>query len=191
MNLKRFSIFTSIIIAIIIATVITLSCIKIDNGLKTDEPVKFNLYAKTSVSTQYSKTETPSKFNEVNELYKEMTRLSLLDKTLTGRKMHAMPSQDIEQNYPTWKEANKSDYYCLEVIFEEKQSITVSIDGNTKVIDFYGLIMKVTKSTTSKEVAMYFSTSEGTYKSYSTSPILINANQSGMYKYIDKLAEKE
>ena len=109
---------------------------------------------------------------------------------LNGKNLKLEPSQDVKQKYSTWKESNKSDNYCMELIFEEKQSIIVTVDGNTKVIEFYGLIMVLNKTSNGAEVAMYFSTSEGTSKNYTTSPILVNAKQNGLYKLAASLASK-
>jgi len=191
MNLKRFSIIASVIIGLIIATIITLSCIKVDSGLDIDNPSKIIVYAKNSVGVQYSMEETPSKYKKAKKCYEDMTNLSIFDYMVTGKSLKQKPSQDINQKYETWKESNKNTFYCVELIFKEKQSVIVTIDGKTKVVEFYALIMKVDKTTTSEEVAMYFSTSEGTSKSYSTSPILINAKQNKLYDLAKSLVEKD
>lgn len=191
MTIKKFTIFTSIIIGIIIVTSIVLGCVKIDNGLKFDEPQKFKVYAKSSIGLEYSKETTPSKYNELNNLYKEMTNLSIFKYMINGVGLDIEPGQDMAENEDSWLESNKSNYYCLEVIFEDKQSTVVNVNGDTKVVEFYALIMKVEKSVTGKEVALYFSTSEGSSKSYSKNPLLVMAKQNKVFKFIDKVSEKE
>lgn len=190
MNLKRFSIISAVIIGLIITTIITLACIKVDNGLGLDDPSKIIFYSKSTVGTQYSLEETPSKYNKANKLYKEMTNLSVIDYMITGKSLKLEPSQDVNQKYDTWKDVNKSNNYCLELIFDEKQSIIVNVDGNTRVVEFYSLIMILQKSSNGKEAVMYFSTSEGTSKNYSTSPILVNAKQNDLYKLAKSLENK-
>lgn len=189
MNLKRFSIISAVIIGLIIATIITLACIKVDNGLSLDDPSKIIIYSKSTVGTQYSLEETPSKYRQAKKAYEEMTNLSVIDYMITGKSLKLEPSQDVKQKLDTWKETNKSNNYCVELIFDEKQSVVVSVDGDTKVVEFYALIMIVNKTTYSHEVAMYFSTSEGTSKSYTTSPILVKAKQNALYKLAVELYE--
>lgn len=184
MNLKRFSIISAVIIGLLIATLITLSCVKVNNGLSLDDPSKIIVYAKSTVGTEYSMEETPSKYKEAKKVYENITNLSVIDYMITGKSLKLEPGQDLKQKYATWKESNKSSNYCVELIFDKKQSIVVNVEGNTKVVEFYALIMMVEKSNLGREVAVYFSTSEGTSKSYSTSPILINAKQNKLYKLI-------
>ena len=122
-----------------------------------------------------------------------MTQLSILDYMLHGNVIDTMPGNDYDEEYDTWSYTDKQENYCLELIFKEKQSSVVKVDGDTKVIDYYGLIMVVKKTTLSHEVALYFSTTEDyeTTKSYSKSPILVNANQSGILKYLKTIEEKQ
>ena len=192
MNLKRFSIISAIIIGLLIATLITLACVKVDNGLSINDPSKIIVYTKSTVGTEYSEEKTPAKYKKVKKLYNEMTNLSVIDYMITGKSLRLEPSQDLDQEYPTWDNSkNKSNYYCVELIFDEKQSIIVNIDGNTKVIEFYALIMTIQKSNLSREVAVYFSTTEGTSKNYSSSPILINAKQNGLFEYIQSMNDEK
>jgi len=191
MNLKRFTIISSIIMTIILVAIITLSCVKVDNSLKIDDPSIIRIYAKSSVPVEYSEEETPSKYNKVLKLFKATTKLSIMDYMISGRPLNMKPSQDINEplKYETWKESNKSNYYYIELIFEEKQSIIVSIDGNTKVVEFTAFIMKVQKSRFGKEVALYPSTSTQDKKNYASGPILLTMEQNKLYNFIDKIAE--
>lgn len=193
MNLKRFTIISSIIMTLILATIITLSCIKVDNGLKIDNPSMIRIYANSSVPVEYSQEATPSKYKKALKVYNETTKLSIMDYMIAGRSLKIKPSQDIKEppKYESWKEANKSNYFCFELIFDETQSVVVNIDGNTKVVEFTGLIMKVGKSRLGKEVALYFSTSTSDSKNYSKSPILITMDQNKLYNFIDDIAVSE
>jgi len=75
------------------------------------------------------------------------------------------------------------------MIFDEKQSVVVTAEGNTKVVEFYALIMILDKTSNGGEAALYFSTSEGTSKSYSKSPILVNAKLNDLYDFAKSLQE--
>ena len=190
MTLKRFSIFTAIIAGIIIVLTVVLSCIKVDSGLGLT-PDKIIVYLEDSAGTtcynNASDQRNQKHFDEIVKRYKKMTKLSLMDYMLHGNVVDTVPGQDYDGEYDSWSYSNRQDNYCLELIFKDKQSVVVKIDGDTKVVDFYGLIMVVKKSNLSHLVAMYFSTNEDydTSKSYSNSPLLVQANQNSLLKYLE------
>lgn len=187
MTIKKFSIFTSIIVAIVLITTIVLSCVKVDNGLAVAEPSKIVVYKESSTGLELSMDKRPKDFKKANNYYEEMTNLSIIDHMLNGRKIKDMPGQDVDGDKGTWKESYKTSGYCIELIFDEEQSIVVNCDGDTKIIEFYGLIMQVKKTTLGEETAIYFSTSTGSSKSYSGKPILVASKQNKLYKFINSL----
>ena len=127
MNLKRFSIISSIIMGVLIVTLVTLSLIRVDNGLNLDDPSKIILYPKTSAGTHYTEDETPGKFKQAKKLYEEMTNLSVLDYMLAGKSLNQEPSQDVDQIYNTWKEANKTNSYCMELILMKNKALLLML----------------------------------------------------------------
>ena len=189
MTLKRFSIIAAVIAGIIISLTIVLSCVKV-NGNISGSPDKVIVYMEdTAGVTCYdnaSNQRNKAHYQELVKRYKSMTNLSIMDYMLRGKAVNTDPSQDLRDKYDTWSYSNKSNYYCLELIYKNKQSVVVNVEGSTKVIEYYSLIMKVEKSTLSHEVAVYFSTTEDydASKTYSASPILINANQNALYSYM-------
>ena len=187
MTIKKFSIFTSIIISIVLITSIVLGCVKVDNGLDIANPDKILIYKETSTGLELTASGRPKDYKKVKNLYNEMTNLSILDHMLNGRGIKDMPSQDIDGLNGTWKESYKTSGYCIELIFDEQQSVVVNVDGSTKVLEFYGLIMRVTKTTLGEETAIYYSSSTGSSKSYSGNPILVATKQNKLYKFIDSL----
>ena len=189
MTLKKFGIFTGIIAAIIVITTIVLSCIRVDCGLGLT-PDKIIVYSESSVGVEYTEETTPSRYNRLNSLLNSSTNLSIIDYMFRGVSLNSKPSQDIDNEYGRWSENNKSNGYCVELIFNDKQTVIVSIDGDTKVVEFYGLIFMVEDSIASREVAIYFSTSEGSSKSYTTNPILLNAKQNKLLSYLIEINEE-
>lgn len=186
MTLKKFSIFTSIIVGIMIITTVVLACIKVDGGLGIT-PDRAIVYLKSTSGTQCDASHNTAHFDKIVKYYKDMTKLSIADYMFKGKALNATAGQDYyNEETDTWSTSNKQENYCLELTFKEKQSIIVTVDGNTKVVDFYGLIMVLKRSVLSQQVALYFSTVEDfeQTKSYSKSPILINANQTKLVKYL-------
>lgn len=182
MSVKKFSIITSVIVGLMVVMVIVLSCIKVNVGIAL-VPDKINVYNHTSSAVVSTEELTPTRYQKLLKLYNSMTNLSIADYMFRGKSVQEMPSQDVDNKYSTFSESSKQEEVCIELIFNEKQSLIVSIDGNTKRVEFYALIMTVKKSTLSREVAVYFSGSTGETKYYSNSPILINAKQNALYKY--------
>ncbi|MBQ3158219.1 MAG: hypothetical protein IJB98_00830 [Clostridia bacterium] len=187
MTIKKFSIFTSIIVAIVLITSIVLSCVKVDNGLDIASPDKILIYKETSTALELTIEKRPGDYKKVKKLYNDMTNLSIMDRMLNSRGIKDMPGQDIDNINGTWKDSYKTTGYCIELIFDEQQSVVVSVDGNTKVLEFYGLIMRVTKTVLGEETAIYYSSSTGSSKSYNSNPILVATKQNKLYKFIDNL----
>jgi len=184
MNAKKFAIVACCFIAVIIASMITLGCIKVNDAPDMDTPSKYVVYAFDSNGTERN-PDTPKDFNKIDKAVKQSTNLNLFDYMAKGKSLKARAWQDIDGKLGAFKEGYKSDGICLEMIFEEKQSIVVEIDGNTRVIDFTGLIMQVKNSRKASDVALYFSTSTSdTYKSYQENPIVIVAKQNKLYEVL-------
>ncbi len=189
MTLKKFSIISAIIVGIIVVATVVLACVKVDSGLGLT-PDRVIVYLNETAGTSCDETNNQTHYKKLVNLYKGMTKLSIFDYMVHGNVIDTTPGQDYDQELDDWSYSNKQDNYCLELIFKEKQSVTVKVHGNTKVVDFYGLIMIVEKSTLSHQVALYFSTTESfdVSKSYSNSPLLINANQTALWKYLDYMS---
>lgn len=193
MTLKKFSIISAVIAVLLIAVVTVLACVRVDNGINVDEPTKILVYAKTSTPITYSEEETPKKFNELKKLYKEMTNLTILQHAVSGNKIKKQPAQDVEGKNGNWTSSNKSSYNCIELKFDKEQKIIINVDGDTRVINFTALIMKIEDKKKVEEVAIYFSQTdvETDSKSYKSNPIIVKAQQNKLFEYIEKIAENK
>lgn len=187
MSIKKFSILTSIVVGIMLVVTIVLSCITVNVPVSA-VPDQFIVYNETAAGTTYD-SHRPTKYEQLCKLYKKMTKLSIFDYMVKGHSLVKKPTQDLDNDKGNWTDNNKSNYVCLEMLFDEEQVVVVEIDGDTKAIRFNSLIMKVEKSTLSHDVAIYFSTSTSSYRSYQANPIVVHANQNKLYKYIKSLAD--
>lgn len=187
MSFKKFSIIASAIASFVLIVVIICGCLRVNNGLHLNDPDKILVYSKSTVAKEYSKDDTPKKYGELNNLYKNMTNLNLFDYMISKNDIFTKPTQDISNNNGSWNNINKQNGYCLEFIYNKSQTIVVSVDGDTKVIEFFGLIMQVEENKGVKNIAMYFSTSTGSSKTYTDSPIVVIGNQNRLFNYINAM----
>ena len=191
MTLKKFSIFASIIAGMIVAIVITLSCVKINNSI-TGAPDRAIAYLKSSTGVTCDETHNTTHFEKIKKLYKQMTNVSVIDYLASGESVDTYSTQDFEnsQTYPSSTE--KQENYCLELIFKEKQTIVVKIDGDTKLVEFYSLLFVVNDSLISSDFEVFFSQTEDfeSSKQYYNckNPIYLRANGSKMVKYLKFMA---
>lgn len=190
MNIKKFAIVSCCFVLLILATIITLGCVKVNSKLDIDEPTTFVYYVKSSVGVKKSSDE-PKIYNNLKKYVNEMTDLSIFDYMVKGISLKAKSGQDYNNKYK-YSYDLKEKGICLEMQFDKTQSIVVEIDGNTKVIEFTGLIMQVKDSSKAQEVALFFSTSTGESKTYKEdNPILIIAKQNKLYDYISSLVSSD
>lgn len=190
MNFKKFAIIASVFISVIIITMVVLACIPVNFELGVDEPKYFKYYVNSSTDGgEKSSEESPKIYNNLNKLFKKSTKLSVFDYMTKGLSLKAKPTQDTEKKFSPYTTNMKEKNVCLEVVFENKQTVVVEIDGDTKVIEFYSLFMILNESSRAHEVALYFSTSTGSYKDYSSStePIVIVAKTNKLFDYVSSL----
>ncbi|MBQ7466823.1 MAG: hypothetical protein IJS74_01990 [Clostridia bacterium] len=184
MKFKKFSIVASIIAALIVIMVVIFGCLKVNNGLSVNDPDSILVYSKSTIANEYTKTDTPKIYGELLNHYKEMTNMTVFDYMLSKNDINTKPTQDLENKYKEWTNVNKQNGYCVEFLYNEKQTVIVSIDGDTKVIEFYSLIMQVSETSGVQNIALYFSTTIGTSKTYSDSPIVVVGKHNQLLNYV-------
>ena len=129
MNFKKFAIVACSFIIVILATMITLGCVKVNSKLDIDEPKTFIYYDNSTVGIKKSSDE-PKIYNNLKKYVSEMTDLSIFDYMAKGISLKAKPGQDYDNQYK-YSYKMKEKGICLEMQFEKTQSIVVEIDGNT------------------------------------------------------------
>lgn len=185
MNVKKFAIAVSVFIGVIAIIMVTLGCIHINHGLDIDDPESFIIYTKSTVGKPVTYEDTPSRYKDINKQISNMTSLNIFDYMVKGISLNAGVGQDLSNQFEKdWNNQNKSDSYCVEMIFKEKQSIVVTVDGNTKVIEFYALIFELPDTNKASYIPVYFSNSTGTSKSYQSNPLVIVAKTGKLAKLI-------
>lgn len=188
MGLKRFSIYSSIIMACVMIVCIVCCFIVIPSTITFEnDPTSITVYNYNISSTGVTSTKTNTHANDYNNLlneFKNTTNLTVFQRIFSGANIYKKPSQDLKQLKPTWSTAKKGTA-TIEMSFNEKESFIVTIDGDTKKIEFYGLAMVVSSSILVHEVALYFKTTpSGTYTS---APILIQMKTNKLYKTIESI----
>lgn len=188
MNFKKFAIIAASFLGLIFIAMIVLACIHVNDGLEISKPDTYNVYINSRTATGgYTENDTPKVYSKIDKLYKEMTNLNLVDYMAKGMSFKSVkPGQNLEKG-DEFDESVKESGICLELVYEEKQTIVVEIDGNTKVIEFYSIIMQVENQRKCREISVYFSTSSGSYKTYQENAILIVGKQSKLYNYLSSL----
>lgn len=188
MNIKRFSICAIIIMSLIVVGCVVCCFIKIPSSFEfTAEPTSITVYDYNQSSTGITttKTNTNSKdYERIFESFKQTTNLSVFQRIISGANIYEKASQDIKQEKPTWSTV-KGGNVTIELLFKEKQSQIVYVDGYSKQIDFYGLAMVVSSSPFVHEVSLYYKTT--TSGTYTSSPILIQMDTNELNKLIKSM----
>lgn len=188
MNIKKFSIYSSIIVSVMIIVCIVCCFIKIPTTFEfSSNPTSITVYNYNASSTGISVTETNSYADYYKKLYSEFkntTNLTVFQRISSGANIYKKPSQDIKQSKPTWSSV-KGGNVTIELLYKEKQSIIVYINGYSRQIDFYGVAMIVSSSPFVHEVSLYYKTT--TSGSYTSSPILIQMDTKELHKTISSM----
>ena len=187
MNIKKFSIFSTIILSVMVIACIICCFITIPTPMEfVNDPTSITVYdySQSTTGITASKTNTKSdSYYKLLKAFKDTTTLTVFQRIASGANIYKKPSQDLEQKSPTWSSAKGGK--TIEMSFNEKESMIVYVDGNSKKIDFYGLAMVVSSSRFIHEVCLYFkTTANGTY---SSAPIIIQMNTRGLYNLIKSI----
>lgn len=190
MNFKRFSILASIIASVIVVMVVIFGCLRINNGLEIHNPDSIIVYSKSIVASgEYTQSNAPKTYSKLQELYKNMTNLNIFDYMFSNNNINTKPTQDQDNEFKQWTNVNKQNGYCVEFVYADnnKQTVVVVVDGDTKVIEFYSLIMQVEEDKGVQKIALYFSNSTGSSKTYSDNPIVVIGKQKEFVNYLKGL----
>ncbi|MBQ4123903.1 hypothetical protein IJD44_09350 [bacterium] len=184
MNIKKFSIYSSIITAVIVIACIVCCFIVIPTPFTFEnEPKSITVYNYNKSSKGETVTKNGAYSNYYNTLVKEFqktTTFTVFERIVSGANIYKKASQDIKQTKPTWSSVKRG--VTIEISFQEKESIVVFVDGDSKLIEYYGLAMVVQPSSNVHEVSLYFNTKQD--GSYTSSPILIQMKTEKLYKLI-------
>ncbi|MBQ7579495.1 MAG: hypothetical protein IJT25_03085 [Clostridia bacterium] len=186
MNYKRFGLLSLILSVIIIISVISLVFIKTDtNGEKLNigEPSSFIYYDSSITGTTIDKTS--AKFESVYSEVKNMTKLSVFSRLVSGGSLNESPREEISSKIESGYSSSqmKTENTCLEICFDTKQTQIVETNGNRHVIEFYSLIFVISKSGT-REVAIYFDTKNVSTHTYEGLPFYVRANTESLNKAV-------
>ena len=127
-----------------------------------------------------------SKYNSLLEEFNKIGKLSILDRAVNKFEVNDFISQDVNQKYAKWAgDSNLKNNVCVEFVFNKTQTQIISVNGDSKRIDYTQFIFVVPEDNKSQEIAIYFMISSGA--NYSVCPFLINANCKGLLKLIKSL----
>ena len=191
MSIKKFSIYTSIILSVMIVASIICCFITIPSPLKfKNDPTTITVYDYSQSSTGKITEKTNVYSNEYNKLLKEFkntTNLTVFQRIASGANIYKKPSQDLKQTKPTWSSVKGG--VTIEITFKEKESMVLYVNGNTKKIDFVSLAMVVSSSNLVHEAVLYFKSP--TDKNYNSTPILIQMKTNGLNRLIRSINFKK
>lgn len=178
MNYKKFGLVSLIISAIVIVVSVSLFFIKTDSPLNVGEPSYFVIYDNSISGNKIEKTN--EKFDDIKKAFLNMTEMNIFDRVIQGGKLGEAPTQDIfAENTYYFTAQIKMENVCLEVVFDEMQHQIVSINGNTKFIEYKRLIFVIDESAPHL-VSIY--TCVGADGVYIDLPLTVRANTAELYK---------
>lgn len=177
MNYKKFGLFSLIISVLIVSFCVSMMFIKTDAPLNVTTPASYKIYKYATQADEVLSTD--ERFDEITDAFLNITEMTIFNRIVQGGKLDELPSLDVDSKYGYFLKQTKLDNVCLEVIFSATQSQIVSIDGNTRMIDYLRMIFVVSKSEP-HIVAIYTSpTVDGSYSD--SLPIIVRADTTALY----------
>ena len=185
--MKKIIAFSSIIILAVIAIITSLACIKTNPRLTFNNPTSICAYANSSVAVKNGKgedefTASSVTYDKILNEVKNMFNLSLLSRVWNGDTKNPIVSQDILNEYPACNSSLLSENYAIVLNFSEKQRQIVEYNGDTKIVEYYGLTIVLSLNSGYQQIPLYFKTSSS--GSYQTNPMLVYGDATKLIEYI-------
>lgn len=189
---KVFIVLASILMAGVVAIIITINCMKKNVAIEHDAPYTIRVYNKSTNpnnNTGY-KAET-AEYSIINEKVNNITNMSYYDRLLKFKTLDTKLELSTDGTYVKWTSDLKSKNLVIEFEFEEEQDLVVYDNGNTRVISYYCISYVINKTNTAADVAVYYSTTRDSTtreESYAKcDPIILKGYTGDIISYIDSL----
>lgn len=187
---KIFSITTACVSGVILIFLLVMGVVKRNVRFEYSQPVTISVYNKSTNPTKangYSKDD--SEYTDILNQLNNVTNLSLLEWLLGCNSITTTVSQDLDQNFATYKTDMLVENLAIELVFENEQDAIVTIDGNTKVLSFWCAMFIFPNTNSFTDVIVYFSTTSSTTNrvaSYQTyRPITMKGKTKNIYNYVN------
>ena len=184
MSFKKFTIIAVVLSAIIIAVSLTLCFVKTDTygeKLRLSSPNYFVVYDGSEAGTKISSNSAD--YQALSSEFLKFTSVSIFSRLVFNGVLDEDVVQEQASNISAgyYTSAMKHQNTCLEACFEEKQTQIISIDGNTKVVEYYSLLFEISSSGT-RNVYIYFDSDNITNHTYTGLPLVVTGNTENLLK---------
>ncbi len=191
---KIFIAISSVLMAIVIAVLVTLNVKKKNVAIAFETPSVIRIYNNSTSpikSDGYSKDD--KEFNEIIELVDKMTNISYFNRLLDLKTLDTKIEVSNDDTYVTYSSDLKQGNYVIEFDFAEEQDLVVYENGYTRVISFWCASYVISKDKGMTEIVVYYSNTNSSQtrdESYAKNdPIVLRGYVSDLVEYIDSLVK--
>ena len=190
--MKKFLIGTSVILAAIIAVIVSLACIKPKYDLNYTGAATVIVFEKSLTAKKKGETDT---FSNESQVYKDI--MYLIDKSLSTSLLNllfhrksAKPviEQDLSGTAQTLDTTTKQETYRFELNYSEAKNQIVYYKGDAKLVTaggYYGLMFVLGREKGIQEINIFFKTSS--VGSYQANPMKITIDNTKLIEYIENM----
>ena len=190
---KVFIAISAVLMASVLAVLITLNVKKKNVAVAFDTPSVIRVYNKSSSpvkSAGYSKED--KEFNEIIECIDEMTNISFFDRLLDLKTIDTKIEVSNDGTYISYSSDLKQGNIVIELDFSEEQDLVVYENGHTRVISYWCISYVISPEEGATDIVVYYSntnSSQNRDESYAkNNPIILKGYVSEIIEYVDSLS---
>ncbi len=161
-------------------------------GLNTGVGYGLSTTQKGDTSGEYYTKSEEAVYKNLNKLIAEMFTQTAITTIYKNGTFGTTVSQDVNNKYNSMNDKLIMGYYAVQVRFDadHKQRQIVYVDGDSKIIEYFGIIILLSVGKGYQQVLIYFvtSTDDTQLTDYGDSPMLAWANTTKLIKYIQSIS---
>ena len=191
---KIFSIISASMAGIVFLFLITLSFIKTNVTLVSNNPVRIMVYNESSTATVTNGyTKDDAEYSEILKNVKKVSSISIFTRLVNNSPVKPVIEQDLEGKFADWSTEIKLENIVIELIYDKAQDLIVYVDGDTRVITYFCLAIVVPANNDFSDVVIYYSETNNTTdsskdESYKAcNPLTVKGKGGKLLKYLNSV----
>lgn len=185
--MKKFTIFCSVVIALVLSVLIALSSTTVTYELDFANANAYRIYMTDTTVAKKEISKTSDDFADVTKLIEDLLTSSLIVRNISGDGLDTKVVQDLSGKFENYSSSVLRDNFAVAIDYTVPKEQKVYYQGDSKVITHYGYLVVLGKEKKQQEIKIYYRTSSST-STYQNNPMVVKGDTTKLINYIENYA---
>lgn len=193
--MKKYLLSVGCFLGVMLLLFILMLVVPIQEKIPVQAPTTIRVYNQSLSPKTIQPGSQKEQFDTLFSYFQNMTKVSMFERLCADNTFFSGIKQPKNGKTYAYSNTIQSKGVCMELLFEEKQSLVITIDGNTKKIETKAILFEVKPAKTAYVIQIYFGiNNSSTSPQYISSdgnsyPLLTVAKTNKLYNYIVELTQ--